>query len=108
MRLISITNMGRVMQIMSEINRQSRGRATVEMVTVPLAYDGRRPANLCSEFSVVGPQVCHFVMSVPLSQQKAAGIKVVQYLFLILQTTFSCVVNLKQIVRFLSNTASKQ
>jgi len=92
---------------MSKINRQSRRWATVEVVTVPGAYDGRRPANLRSESFIAGPQVSLFVMSVPLSQQKAVGIKVVQNLFLFLQRTFSCVVNLKQIVRFLSNTASK-
>jgi len=45
--------------------------------------------------SVVGPQVSIFVMSVPLSQQKAVGIKVIQNLFLFLQRTLSCVVNLK-------------
>jgi hypothetical protein len=107
MGLIAITDMYRVMHKMSEINRQSRGWATVEMVTVPLAYDGRRPANLRSESCVVGPQVSLFVMSVPLSQQKAVGTEVIQNLFLFLQRTFSCVVNLKQTVRFLSNTASK-
>ena len=106
MQLIAITDMYRVMQIISEINHQSRGWATVEMDTVPLGYDSRRPANLRSESSVVGPQVFLFVMSVPLSQQKAVGIKVIQN-FLFSQRTFSCVVNLKQIVRFLSNTASK-
>lgn len=74
--------MYRVMQIMSEINRQSRGWITVETITVPLAYDGRRPADLLSESSVVDPQVSLFVMSVPLSQQKAVGIKVIQNLFL--------------------------
>jgi hypothetical protein len=98
MRLPAVTDMHRVMQIMSEINRHSRGWVVVEMITVPLAYDGRRPAHLRSESSVVGPHV---------SQQKAVGIKVIQNLFLFLQRTFSCVVNLKQIVRFLSNTASK-
>jgi len=99
--------MYRVMHIMSEISRQSRGWATVEMVTLPLAYDGRRPANLRSESCVVGPQVSLFFMPVPLSQQKAVGREVIQNLFLFLQRTFSCVVNLKQIVRVLSNTASK-
>jgi len=95
MRLNVITDMYRVMQIMSEINRQSRGWATVEIITVPGAYDCRRPAKLRTEFSVVGPQVTLFVMSVPLSQQNAVGIKVIQNLFLFLQRTLSRVVSLK-------------
>ena len=89
MRLIAITDMYRVMQIMSEINRKSRGWATVKWLQylVRMAAGDRQTS---AQSSVAGPQVSLFVMSVPVSQRKAVGIKVIQFVFIFTEDIQLC------------------